>query len=52
MGGPRAGSGAAALLDVLAHYHGQTWNAAGLARGLGVSESTAAAISNLLTDGS
>ena len=44
---------AAALLrfwTILAHYHGQTWNAAEPARALGVSESTARRYLDLLTD--
>jgi len=36
---------------VVAHYHGQTWNAAEAARALGVSESTARRHLDLLTDG-
>jgi len=36
---------------VVAHYHGQTWNAAESARTLGVSESTARRHLDLLTDG-
>ena len=36
---------------VVAHYHGQTWNAAESARALGVSESTARRHLDLLTDG-
>jgi hypothetical protein len=35
---------------MLAHYHGQTWNAAELARALGVSESTTRRYLDLLTD--
>ncbi len=35
---------------MLAHYHGQTWNAAEPARALGVSESTARRYLDLLTD--
>ncbi len=35
---------------MLAHYHGQTWNAAGPARALGVSESTSRRYLDLLTD--
>lgn len=35
---------------MLAHYHGQTWNAADPARALGVSESTARRYLDLLTD--
>jgi len=35
---------------MLAHYHGQTWNAAELARALGVSESTMRRHLDLLTD--
>lgn len=44
---------AAALLRfwaMLAHYHGQTWNAAEPARALGVSESTCRRYLDLLTD--
>jgi len=44
---------AAALLrfwTMLAHYHGQTWNAAEPARALGVSESTSRRYLDLLTD--
>lgn len=36
--------------SVLAHYHGQTWSAAELARALGVSESTCRRYLDLLTD--
>ena len=35
---------------ILAHYHGQTWNAADPARSLGVSESTVRRYLDLLTD--
>jgi len=35
---------------ILAHYHGQTWNAADPARALGVSESTVRRYLDLLTD--
>ncbi len=35
---------------MVAHYHGQTWNAAELARALGVSESTCRRYLDLLTD--
>lgn len=35
---------------ILAHYHGQTWNAVDPARSLGVSESTARRYLDLLTD--
>jgi predicted AAA+ superfamily ATPase len=35
---------------MLAHYHGQTWNAAEPARALGVSQSTARRYLDLLTD--
>lgn len=44
---------AAALLrfwTMLAHYHGQTWNAAAPARALGVSQSTCRRYLDLLTD--
>ncbi len=37
--------------SVVAHYHGQTWNAAESARALGVSETTARRHLDLLTDG-
>ena len=36
--------------SMLAHYHGQTWNAAELARALGVGESTTRRYLDLLTD--
>ncbi|MHB9003550.1 MAG: ATP-binding protein [Coriobacteriia bacterium] len=50
MGRARPRDGLAAFWTILAHYHGQTWNAADAARTMGVTEATARRYLDVLTD--